>query len=315
MAAPIPMPKPDKKDDVKKEDAKKEEPKKDEARQPGDAAVPGVELMIQRMVQSGMDPQAAKAMVENMNRQMAQMRKQMHMRMPMMAGLNGGQQEGRLGVVAEKPSATLVEQLDLPRGQGLILNEVQPDSAAAKAGLKAHDILLELNGKTVPDDTQEFARRLEDIKADKAVDAVVLRKGKRETIKGLKLPEEAPAGFGFAGNFALQLPQVPLPAVPPLPAMPLLPNFAGGGAGGVLMTTFRNGDHFTTRYQEGSLILTVTGTVADGKTKVGEIHVQDNGKEDKYESVDKVPERYRDKVKNLIETSEKSNVKIEIKMP
>src|SRR5206468_613585 len=144
-----------------------------------------------------------------------QMRKSMEMARQMMGrgmagrfGLFGQAAEGRLGVVADKPGATLAEQLDLPQGQGLVVEEVQPNSAAAKAGLKPHDILLELNGKAVPDDVSGLEKQLDEIKADKPVDAVVLRKGKRETIKGLTLPEARVEGPAF--------PNMPLPALPPL---------------------------------------------------------------------------------------------------
>ena len=44
----------------------------------------------------------------------------------------GNQRDARLGVLVTKPSSTLVEQLDLPRGQGLSVEEVHADSAAAK---------------------------------------------------------------------------------------------------------------------------------------------------------------------------------------
>jgi len=89
----------------------------------------------------------------------------------------------------EEPDATLVDQLDLPRGQGLAVEEVLAGSAAARAGLKAHDILLEINGKPVPDDVPTFAFQLDDLKATKSIEALVLRKGKRETLKSLALPE------------------------------------------------------------------------------------------------------------------------------
>jgi hypothetical protein len=80
-----------------------------------------------------------------------------------------------------------------------------------------------------------------------------------------------------------------------------------------MTTLFRNEDRFTARHQEGTLVITLTGKVADGKAKVSEIHVQDGASGNTYESVDKVPERYRDKVKNLVEMSEKGSAKIEIK--
>ena len=82
-----------------------------------------------------------------------------------------------------------------------------------------------------------------------------------------------------------------------------------------MTTVFRTDNRFTTRHQEGTLVITVNGTVADGKAHLSGIQVQDGRESHKYESVDKVPEQYRDKVKNLVEMSERSNAKIEIKTP
>ena len=99
--------------------------------------------------------------------------------------------------------------------------------------------------------------------------------------------------------------------------MPGFPGFPPQGrqAGGVLTTNFRVENRFTTRHQEGSLIITVTGTVADDKVKVSHIQIQDGRESNKYESVAEVPDQYRDKVNNLVEINEKSNIKIEIKTP
>jgi hypothetical protein len=198
---------------------------------------------------------------------------------------------GRLGVFGTPPGDTLVEQLDLPNGQGLVVAEVRPDSPAARAGLKKHDILLEVNGKPVPAEPEELARQLEDVKPDTAIDVLVLRKGKRETIKGLKLPEAGPAA-------------------PPAAPLPL-----AGGAVGVQVSTVRTDDRFTTRYQEGTLVITVTGTVADGKAKVSGIELRDADGTAKYDRVDKVPARYREKVASLVEQSARGSVQVEIQFP
>jgi C-terminal processing protease CtpA/Prc len=96
---------------------------------------------------------------------------------------------GRLGVQVQKPGSVLADQLDLPKDQGLVIEQVVVDSAAAKAGLKAHDVLLEFNGKPVPNDPAKFIKMVEEVKANAPVDAVVLRKGKKETIKGTSLAE------------------------------------------------------------------------------------------------------------------------------
>ena len=66
----------------------------------------------------------------------------------------------RLGVQFAKPNATLVEQLGLPKDQGLVLRHIVTDSAAAKAGLKNHDILLEFGGKKVSSNPADFSKQL-----------------------------------------------------------------------------------------------------------------------------------------------------------
>jgi membrane-associated protease RseP (regulator of RpoE activity) len=232
--------------------------------------------------------------------------------------LVGRRGETRLGVGVSKPGPTLAEQLDLPKGQGLTLDEVRPASAAAKAGLKPHDILLELDGKPVPNDPAEFVKQLAAIPSNKSIQAVVLRRGKRETIKGLKLAEEtaiAP-GFGFS----------PFKVIPEMvPGQgrfgPDLPGFQGFGfnanmsapRGGIMTTTIRTDDHFTSRHQEGSLVITLTGTVEKGKAKIGEIQVQDGRESHKYDSLEKVPAAYRDKVKHLADLVKNEHVQIRTK--
>jgi membrane-associated protease RseP (regulator of RpoE activity) len=325
-ALAAPGPEAEKKAEPKKDDQKKDEPKKDEPKPDEPKKEPAVEQpAFPNFPQfpPGADPEAMRKMQQAYAKKMME-----HMQKLRADALRGvasfpfsSGEETRLGVQAEKPSAALAEQLDLPKGQGVVVEQVVADSAAAKAGLKANDILLEMDGKPVPSESADFQKQLAGIKADTPIDVLVLRKGKRETLKGLSLPE-AKAEPAFPG-INIQVPNIQFPAIQAVPLAPPLPNFPGGPAfapgvagGNVVMTTnFRTDDRFTTRHQEGSLVITVTGTVADGKSKVGEIHVQDGATANKYESLDKVPDQYRDKVKNLIEMSEKGNAKIEIKNP
>jgi beta-lactamase regulating signal transducer with metallopeptidase domain len=203
----------------------------------------------------------------------------------------GRQQEPRLGVRVDKPSETLVDQLDLPKGQGLIVEDVVHDSAAAKAGLKKHDILLELDGKPVPNDAQEFARIVKDLKADTKVDAVVLRKTRKETVKGLTLPK---------------MPEPPAP-----------PRFGGlGGAGLSGNTTIkRSNDAFSARNQQGDLTVEVTGTIEDGKAKVDQVKITESNRASTYASLDKVPEKHRDLVNNLVEAASPHDLRFPFNRP
>jgi C-terminal processing protease CtpA/Prc len=99
------------------------------------------------------------------------------------------QEPGRLGIWVHTPDEVLAEQLNLPAGKGLIVDQITPESPAAKLGLQKHDILLDIGGKAVPSDPRELRNLLQDIKSGTSVDVQVLRKGKRETLKGLTLSE------------------------------------------------------------------------------------------------------------------------------
>jgi beta-lactamase regulating signal transducer with metallopeptidase domain len=208
---------------------------------------------------------------------------------------------GRLGVRVAQPSETLADQLDLHKGNGLVIEDVVAGSAADKAGLKAHDVLLEFNGKMVSNEPGSFAKLVHDVKPDSTVDAVILRKGKKEIIKGISLPEEKKWQPTLGGVKA-----VPVQII-------YRERGKGDGKDGhrVTITRNRKDDNFTVSRQEDGLSITVTGTVADGKAKVSEIEIQDRGKSNKYDGIDKVPEQYRDQVKDLVETGETGRIKLE----
>jgi hypothetical protein len=202
--------------------------------------------------------------------------------------------ENRLGAVLQQPNQTLIDQLELPDKQGLVLKTVKPNSAAAKNGLKTNDILLELAGKPVPNNIEGFIKQLNAIKKDEPVDAVVLRKGKKETIKGIKLGD-VPVNNPFGGMPNLKLPLQP----------GLLPGALPGG-GGNLSISRGPGGAFTTRYKEGGTTITITGVLENGKANVSGIEIRDGDQVKNYKSIGEVPEEYREDVRVLIRQTEGS---------
>jgi PDZ domain len=233
---------------------------------------------------------------------------------------------GRLGVRVERPSDVLQSQLDLPNGQGLVCLDVPADSPAGKAGIKPHDILLEVAGKPVPNDVNEFVKNLKDVKPDAAVDVVVLRKGKKETVKGVKLPEakEQPAAdfprLDLPVPPGLDLPELPVPParrpgvrLKPLPAPGVgTDNVPPPGPGNVrkLGVTAGPGESvrveqvneaFTVFYEKDGVKLTVTGTKEEGgAAKAESIEVEENGKTTKAESVEKLPKQYQEMARKAL---------------
>lgn len=322
--------------ELKKDKTSEQEPKKELKKEPADKeetkktdADKEIDELVKEMTQSmpNANPAMLKQLREQVRNMPAQQRKTMLNMMKnrrqlgfpgqppgggvMPASFGWPGQNARLGVFVEPPSAILAEQLDLPMGQGLVVRQVAPDSAAAKAGLKPHDLLLELDGKAVPNRVDEFTRRVAALKPDTTVEIVVMRRGKKETIKEVKVPEAKgsqpgfpQAGFPGAGQPPGGFPQ---PAVGGFPAPGML------GTASVVTTLTRTQDNFSVQRQEGNEVITLTGQTADGKPKIKQIQVRSGFRIEQYESVDKVPEKYREKVKNLIELSEKSSAMIEKK--
>jgi hypothetical protein len=331
---------------AKKEEPKKEEPKKEEKKPEGDLlpGFPNFEDLFKQLP-GGLDEETAKMLRQQleMNRKLLeQLRKQLpggalpqlpgggimplpgggllpfpqipRLNLPNIGRLNrvparDMMAEPRMGVRLERPTPTIVDQLDLPNNQGLIIEEMKDDAAAAKAGLKKHDIILELDGKPVPSDPREFTKLVQAIKPDQAVDAVVMRKSKKETIKGMKLPkmDEQPGGKprkGIPLNFELN---------PPLGAFGgpggFNGNFNGVFNGVANLSLTRTNDSFTIRSEDAGVTLSITGTVDAGKADPNEITIQEGEKSTTYKSVDKVPEAYRDKVHTMLKFVEGGKVR------
>src|SRR6266849_5550650 len=69
-----------------------------------------------------------------------------------------------------------------PDGKGILIMEVQPDSAASKAGLKAKDVILKIDG-TEPTSLKEFIGLLDLKQPGDQVTLEIQRDGKEEKIK------------------------------------------------------------------------------------------------------------------------------------
>jgi hypothetical protein len=310
-----------------KPEAKKQDPGKAEQKKAPDGVV-DLERFFDGFGPGAMDAQGLKELHARMEEARREMERAMQElgNLPPGAGRRFGavvpgrsvkREEPRLGVQVEKPSAELVDQLDLPKDQGLVVREVGPTSAAAKAGLRQHDVLLELAGQPVPSKPDEFAKMLSAIKPNKPVDVVVLRKGKRETVKGLSLPEarvdrrpEAEEPGELPALPALPDPNLRMPVFPNFPAVPgVRGRFAfPPGLPGVTMMSRTNGQ-FTTEHESNGVKITLKGKIDEGKAVVTEVRIQADGQEKTYDSVDKVPAEYKDKVKKLLEMNENGGVR------
>ncbi|RPH40017.1 MAG: PDZ domain-containing protein [Planctomycetota bacterium] len=87
----------------------------------------------------------------------------------------------QLGITVERVASALADQLGLGVDQGLLIAEVKPSSPAERAGLRKHDILLKVNGRSLtgPDEL----RRDVEAGLKTGMELEVLRRGKSATLK------------------------------------------------------------------------------------------------------------------------------------
>ena len=109
----------------------------------------------------------------------------------------------RIGVVLNEADETLRAQVGLAAGEGLIVGEVFPNSPAAKAGLKPHDVLVILDGKRLTA-VDAINAQIQEIK-EREVELKLLRGGKEVSLKIAPQKETAEATFLDAANGALTI--------------------------------------------------------------------------------------------------------------
>jgi serine protease Do len=94
---------------------------------------------------------------------------------------------GYLGVVVENVTSDLKDALDLPSTEGAFVQQVQPNTPAAKVGIKTGDLIVDFEGKKVID-ADQFRFMVAQIEPGKTVNIELLRDKKKLELK-VKLGE------------------------------------------------------------------------------------------------------------------------------
>jgi serine protease Do len=113
---------------------------------------------------------------------------------------------GFLGVTIQDLTPELAESFKLKDVKGVIVPDVSPNSAAAKAGLKAGDIVTAFDGQPT-EKAADFQRRVGMKKPGSEVELTVLRDGKKHTLtaKLEERPSEKQIAAGVKGQTAEKL--------------------------------------------------------------------------------------------------------------
>ena len=95
---------------------------------------------------------------------------------------HGQVKRGQLGAQAQDLTPELIQAFGLEHSSGgAVVNEVTPDSPAARAGLKSGDVIIEINGKAVRD-AGDVRTAVGLLRVGQKVEMTVLREGKRKTV-------------------------------------------------------------------------------------------------------------------------------------
>lgn len=198
---------------------------------------------------------------------------------------------GRFGIMIEPVSDLLREQVEIPVNAGQVVKEVVPGSVAEKVGMKVNDIVIEFNGKSVPVDSREFVQMVLDHKANVETTIVVIRKGKKETIKGIKLPEVKAQAPVFQPN---------IDAAIVGDVDKLLKELVEQQAIAIELADADVNGTFSIQSSRNGVQISITGSQSGKEKEVKSIKIKDGDTTVEVESVDKVPEQYREAVQKLL---------------
>jgi serine protease Do len=104
---------------------------------------------------------------------------------------------GMLGVIIQNIDEDLAKQLNLPATEGVLVAQVNKDTAAEKAGIKVGDVILRYNGKKA-EDVRQLRNLVAATSPGSKVEIVLRRNGQEQTVTAQI--GELPAEPGEAGR-------------------------------------------------------------------------------------------------------------------
>lgn len=110
---------------------------------------------------------------------------------------HGEVRRGVLGVMGQDLTSELAKGFGIETQHGGFINEVMPDSAAAKAGIKVGDIIVSVNGRSIKS-FQELRAKVATMGAGSKVEFGLIRDGDEETVTAI-LGESTQAAEAAAG--------------------------------------------------------------------------------------------------------------------
>ena len=146
---------------------------------------------------------------------------------------------GWLGIRMEEISEQKARDMKLPAARGVLVDSVTEESPAAKAGLKAGDVITEFDGQRV-EGTLALARMVREVPAGRTVSLTVWRDGRAQSLSVVISSRAARRSgdgdyFYYAAPEPPDAPEAPMPPIPPIPPIPAIPSIQIGPLAGFRM--------------------------------------------------------------------------------
>jgi serine protease Do len=157
---------------------------------------------------------------------------------------------GWLGVQIQPVTSEVADALGLKQAAGALVDEPQPDSPAAKAGIKAGDVIVSVDGTSVQD-SRELAQRIGTMSPGSSIRLGVMRDGKEQTMTVMlgQLPNQQQARAGTEQS-STSAPRLGLSLAPA----------STGSQGVVVVEVDSNGPAADKGIKAGDVIMNVGGT-------------------------------------------------------
>ena len=199
--------------------------------------------------------------------------------------LTGG--GSQIGVSVRDIDGEDAKRLKLANVAGVLIEDVQEDSPAAKAGIRDGDVVVEFDGERVRS-MRQFTRLVQETPAERQVSTVVMRDGQRVTVSVQPRVTDNWHGFREWNRFGDDMHMVPpAPPVPPAkikpPSVDVLPKlerwFVTTGRLGITIDSLSDqlAEYFGTK--DGVLVTSVADNSSASKAglKAGDIVTGING--------------------------------------
>jgi serine protease Do len=179
----------------------------------------------------------------------------------------GAVTRGWIGVQIQPVTDEMVDSLGLPKAEGALVAEPQEDGPAAKAGIKAGDVITAVDGRPIKD-ARDLAKRIGAMAPGSSVNLDVVRNGSHQTLTFVlgELPKEQrqahAKGSEEQEQAGTELPRLGLTLSP-------AGGVAGAGSEGVVVTAVEpDGPAANHGFKSGDVILEVAGKAVSSPADV-----------------------------------------------